>query len=337
MHKSCICILPVLLTVTCAIAQPGKFRFTQTKMGSPFHLILITDDSVKAVSIAGKAFQLVDSLNQVFSDYDTSSELSRLNDQAGTHPVKVSPALWDILLLSKKAYHASHGAFDITVAPLSTLWRTARKQHLFPNGDSIHTALQRIGFSKLSLNLRRHTIFIPGKGMRLDLGGIAKGYTAQLVAQFLQKNGIKKYLVDAGGDMVMGEAANETGGWLVGINIPETTDELLQDKLLLKNKAVATSGDVYQYIENNGQKYSHIIDPRTGYGITTRRNVTVIADTGATADWLATAASILPVEQSKELAVKLHASILITEIDQDGRILSYQTTDFARYWKTRSQ
>lgn len=301
-------------------------------MGSPFHIILISEDSAKSAAIAKASFELVDSLNRVFSDYDSTSELSKLNAQAGINPVKVSTPLWDIIQLSHKAYQLSKGSFDITVAPLSTLWRKARKTRQFPDESSVRNTKRLVGFSKLLLDTLQHTVFMPIKGMRLDLGGIAKGYTAQQLVQFIQKKGIQQCLIDAGGDMAMGDAAEKSGGWTIGVNIPETTDELLPDKLLLKNKSVATSGDAYQYFEHNGKKYSHIINPLTGYGITTQRNVTVIADNGATADWLATAASILPISSAKRLAVFLHASLLITEIEL-GKIVSHQTDDFFTYWK----
>lgn len=332
MYKSAICFLPFLLTVLFTHTQPGKYRFTETKMGSPFHIILIDGDSAKAAAIARNSFQLVDSFNRIFSDYDTTSELSKLNAQAGIRPVKLSPALWDMILQSKKAYELSKGVFDITVAPLSTVWRKARKNNQFPDENLIKSTRRLIGFSKLVLDSLEHSVYLPVRGMRLDLGGIAKGYTAEKLVRFIRNNGIQKCLVDAGGDMVMGEAAANSGGWTIGVNIPETTDELLPDKLQLQNRSVATSGDAFQYIEHNGKKYSHIINPLTGYGITSQRNVTVIADNGTLADWLATAASILPLSAAKKLAESLHASLLITEIEK-GKIVSYQTSDFGDYWK----
>ncbi|MDE3252193.1 MAG: FAD:protein FMN transferase, partial [Bacteroidota bacterium] len=233
-------------------------------MGSPFHIILIDEDSAKASAIARSCFQMVDSFNRLFSDYDTTSELSKLNAQAGKHPVKISSGLWDMIQLSKKAYQLSKGVFDITVAPLSSVWRKARKYNQFPDENLLKSTRRWIGFSKLVLDSLEHSVYLPFKGMRLDLGGIAKGYTAEKLVRFIQSRGIQKCLVDAGGDMVMGEAAANSGGWTIGVNIPETTDELLPDKLQLQNKAVATSGDAYQYIAHNGKKYSHIINPLTG-------------------------------------------------------------------------
>jgi thiamine biosynthesis lipoprotein len=130
----------------------------------------------------------------------------------------------------------------------------------------------------------------------------------------------------------MSAAAPGTNGWSIGINVPENKEEILQKKLLLQNKSVATSGDVYQYMKKNGKKYSHITDPRTGYGVSFQRNVTVIANDGATADWLATACSILPLKKAKKLVRKMNAELLIAKIKR-GKINFYATKGFADYWK----
>jgi thiamine biosynthesis lipoprotein len=169
--------------------------------------------------------------------------------------------------------------------------------------------------------------------MQLDFGGIAKGYIAQWVINFLKANGIQQALVDAGGDIVMSGAPLNQQGWLIGVNLPETTDDLLNKKLQLSNCSVATSGDVYQFIEYKGVKYSHIINPLTGYGVTNLRNVTIVAKTGATADWLATACSILPIQEAKQLAISHQAALLITTL-KNGKLVFEATPNFKNYWQT---
>ena len=118
----------------------------------------------------------------------------------------------------------------------------------------------------------------------------------------------------------------------MAVNVPETKEELLAKTLLLQNKSVSTSGDAYQFMEHNGKKFSHIIDPRTGYGVTFQRNVTVIANDGTTADWLATACSILSIRQAKKLAAQLGAEVLMGEIKK-GKLIFYSTKGFNSYWK----
>jgi thiamine biosynthesis lipoprotein len=306
----------------------------EPKMGSPFTIILYADDSVNAGNLAKQCFSLVDSFNLIFSDYIDTSELRKLSASAGlgTSPVKVSPALLDILLLSKNAYYKSGGTFDITMGPVVKLWREARKARQFPTPDIVRSAKKLTGFENVRIDSVNKSVTLTKRGMQLDFGGIAKGYIAQKIIDFLLSRQINCALADAGGDIVMSGAPPGSGGWTIGTNVPEKSDELLPQLLLMQNKAVATSGDVYKFIEHDGKRYSHIIDPRSGYGVTFQRNVTVIANDGATADWLATACSILPADAAKRLAVQCGAEVLISEI-KNGKIKLNSTKRFDHYWK----
>lgn len=170
--------------------------------------------------------------------------------------------------------------------------------------------------------------------MSLDFGGIVKGYAAQKVVDYLKTKNITQALADAGGDIVMSDEPPEKNGWSIGINIPEQENELWDKKLELKNCAVATSGDVYRFTIHNGKKYSHIIDPRTGYGVTSQRNVTVIAKNGVTADWLATACSILSIEKAMALAKKENAALLIATLKGE-KIIIDKTKNFDAYFQKK--
>jgi len=314
-------------------AQTRKFSYSEMKMGSPFNLIIVSTDSIKAKHLAQKSFQLVDSLSHIFSNYDSSSELSKINTSAGLLPYKMSATMLDLVQKSQYAYIQSKGAYDISIGPLSSLWRNARKAKLFPEASTVLATKKLVGLGQVKINKRLGTIFLPVSGMLLDFGGIAKGYIAQRVIDYLKTSGIQQALADAGGDIVMSGAPLNQKGWLVGVNVPETTDDLLNKKLQLSNCSVATSGDVYQYIEKNGVKYSHIINPITGYGVTNLRNVTIIAKTGATADWLATACSILPIKEAKKLAISHQAALLITTLE-NGKLVFEATPNFKNYWQT---
>jgi len=302
-------------------------------MGSAFNLIIVSADSNKANHLARKSYELVDSLNHIFSNYDSSSELSKINASAGLLPYKMSTAMLDLVQKSQYAYIQSKGAYDISIGPLSSLWRNARKAKLFPEASTVLATKKLVGLNQVKINKRLGTIFLPNANMQLDFGGIAKGYIAQWVINFLKANGIQQALVDAGGDIVMSGPPLNQQGWLIGVNLPETTDQLLNKKLQLSNCSVATSGDVYQFIEYKGVKYSHIINPLTGYGVTNLRNVTIVAKTGATADWLATACSILPIKEAKQLAISHQAALLITTL-KNGKLVFEATPNFKNYWQT---
>jgi thiamine biosynthesis lipoprotein len=298
-----------------------RFQFSAPKMGSPFHLIFYADDSVKAATLAKASFHLIDSLNAIFSDYMENSELNRLSRTAGSgQAVSVSPALYDILLTSKDAAAASKGAFDVTIGPLSRLWRQARREKTFPAATLVAAAREKTGMRYLLIDTAGKKITLLKKGMQLDLGGIAKGHVAQQVIYFLRSNGITSALADAGGDLACSGPPPGKEGWTIGINLPESETELLTQTVLVHNLAVATSGDLYQYMEHEGKRFSHILDPRSGYGVPFQRNVTVIAPDGATADWLATACSILSWRQCKKLVKRYRADLLITQI-KNGKLI----------------
>ena len=331
---------PFIYTITLLVfstpllqAQTRKFSYSEMKMGSAFNLIIVSADSNKANHLARKSYELVDSLNHIFSNYDSSSELSKINASAGLLPYKMSRAMLDLVQKSQYAYIQSKGAYDISIGPLSSLWRDARKAKLFPEASTVLATKKLVGFAQIKINKRLGTIFLPNANMQLDFGGIAKGYIAQWVINFLKANGIQQALVDAGGDIVMSGAPLNQQGWLIGVNLPETTDQLLNKKLQLSNCSVATSGDVFQFIEYKGVKYSHIINPLTGYGVTNLRNVTIVAKTGATADWLATACSILPIQEAKQLAISHQAALLITTL-KNGKLVFEATPNFKNYWQT---
>ena len=320
-----------------ASAQEKRFSFTRPKMGSPFTILFYAKDSLKADDLARQCFNLVDSFVFIFSDYIDSSELSKLSAAAGNgNWVNVSPAMFDILLQSKKAFDKSDGAFDITIGPLSKFWRKLRKEKQFPTDQMVQDARKPIGLNKLLIDTFNKKVTLTQPGMQLDLGGIAQGYIAQKVIDFLLTQNINHALVNASGDIVMSNAPPGLSGWTVGVNVPESADELLPRTLLMQNKAVTTSGDAYQFTEHEGKRYSHIINSKSGYGVTWQRNVTAIANDGTTADWLATACSILPLKKAKKLVNQLGAEVLIAEIKK-GKLVFYSTKGFGAYWKQTVQ
>ena len=311
-------------------AQDNRYAYSTQKMGSPFNLVLYADTKQIADSAAKESFRLVDSINLICSDYDSTSELFKLRYSVVGLPVRVSPILFELLYVAKAANKDAYGSFDITVGPLSRLWRNARKSQQFPTNGAINTARNRIGFNKVQLDSAAQTITFLQPNMQLDMGAIAKGYAADMVLALLQSHGITNALVDAGGDMVVAGMPPQKKGWTIGINVPGQQEQLLEPKLILSNKAVATSGDAFQYMLHEGKKYGHIIDPRTGYGVTFQRNVTVVAPDATTADWLATACSILTLNQVKILAKKYKSEVLITTL-QNGRIRKVSFGQFDGY------
>lgn len=255
-------------------------------MGSRCSIVIESESEPDAVHAAAAAFDEIARIEQVLSDYRADSESMLLTKQEpGTwHPV--SPTIMDVLLQSRDIHNRSQGAFDPTVGGYTHLWR----QSQLPTRAALEAASGRVGFGLLQLDQINNRIRFEQEGIILDFGGIGKGYAAQRAMDVLRDRGFRIASIDMGGDLVFGDAPSEhPEGWRVEIitGISETRIEYLT------NSAIATSGDLERFYEYNGVRYSHIVDPRTGLGITQRRAASVIANDGALADALASAISVL--------------------------------------------
>ena len=260
-------------------------------MGTTFRIVLYTENRNTAQKVFRDAFKRVDTLNQTLSDYLPESELSRLSQTAGTgRKIRVSDELFTVLQTANTISEATDGAFDVTVGPYARLWKIARAKRELPPPARIRRFRNAVGYLHIEIDPKDHAIHLIRPDMFLDLGGIAKGYAADQVLQTLAGHGIRSALVDAGGDIVLGNAPPGKEGWSIAIGGRKHPDLPI---LLLKNCAIATSGDIEQSIEIEGTRYSHIVDPRTGTGLTNQTQATLIAPTGIEADALASAACIL--------------------------------------------
>lgn len=301
--------LPSLLN-----GQDRKWVFQAPKMGSLFAIQAYAQDSVKVALAAQKAFEAVDSLNHIFSDYDSTSELSKLSATAGLGQwIGVSPALFSIIKTSKMAWQKSNEGFDISLGRLSILWRNARKTMVFPSKKAIANALATAGMESILIDEKEQKVKLLKQGTRLDLGGIGKGYAAQTMLEIMQKEGFGMVLCDAAGNMAIGQKPPNKEGWLIGIGRSKNLENFDNNLLTLSNIAVSTSGDMFQFFEHKGQRFSHIINPKTGLGLQSQRQVSIVCANATTADWLSTACSVLPIKKSKLLAQKMKAKILIFE------------------------
>ena len=241
------------------------------------------------------AFDRIAELDRIFSDYRPDSELNQLCRAA--HPMKISGDLYRVLLAAQQLAEESGGAFDVTQGPVIRLWRDARRNRKLPDPQSLHKASARSGFRKLHLAEDR-TATLDHPGMQLDLGGIAKGYAADAAIEVLDRMGIISALVAASGDLAFSHAPPGKRGWKIFLDAP------LSRILVLVDAAVSTSGDAEQYVELNGKRYSHIIDPANGEALINGVTASVIARRGIRADALATAICVLGPERGIALVEK---------------------------------
>lgn len=279
--------------------EPERFEFEEPHMGTKFRMVLYANDRAEADKAVKAAFARVAELNRIMSDYLPDSELSKLcakSDRTPAGPVVVSEDLFVILTRANEISELSDGAFDVTIGPVVKLWRQARKDRRIPEPDILKEALSKVGYRKMKLDAKAKTVELTVAGMRLDLGGIAKGHAADEAQKILAKHGITRSLVAASGDIAVSEPPPGRPGWKVAIGkLPGSKGE--QKYVWLKNAAISTSGDEIQFVEIAGVRYSHIADPKTGLGLTGRRSVTVIARRGIDADGLTKMASILSADK----------------------------------------
>lgn len=286
--------LLLTVTLTAAVGQtPTRLSFSHAAMGTEFVIVMFTDDVAAGDRAAAAAFARIDALDTILSDYLPMSEVSRLARTAGLgSATAVSDDLWAVLWQSRRWSVRTGGAFDVTVGPLSRLGRWSARRGIRPPPERLAEARAAVGVEQLVLDPASHTVRLVGPKMRLDFGGIGKGYAADEALAVLRDHGVTRALIDAGGDLVIGGAPPGKAGWRVAI--PALADGTLGTRVVaLKETAVATSGDQFRHVWVDGRRVSHIVDPDQGTGLTERRIVTVVSGRGTDADALATAVSVL--------------------------------------------
>lgn len=283
----------------CANSAPvERFEFKRVCMGVQTRIVMYAPDRGAAETAARAAYERIAELEDIMSDYRPGSELMRLCDRAGEGPVAVSPELFAVLQFSQELARQSGGAFDVTVGPAVALWRESRRTRRLAGDAERARAMELVGSDQLWLDERARTAALARAGMRLDLGGIGKGYAAQRAVELLRVRGLARSLVALAGDIVVGDPPPGRAGWEIGIAGGGAGTSAV---LLLANAAVSTSGDTEQFIEIGGRRYSHMLDPRTGLGTPGGLSATVIAPRGELADALATAVCILGRDEGAKL------------------------------------
>jgi thiamine biosynthesis lipoprotein len=249
----------------------------------------------------------MEDLETVLSSYRASSELNRLADRADETAVSVSRPLFAVLRRAQRLARRSDGAFDLTAGPYLDLWATARERGALPDSSALRRASARVGWEKVHLDATRRTVRLASDSMQLNAGGIAKGYILDRALDTLAAEGVSRALIEAGGDLVMSGPPPGQSGWAV--RLPAAGPEDQAQTLRLDHAAVSTSGDTHQFVEINGTRYSHVVNPRTGLGLTHHALVTVVAEEGITADGLATTLGVLGPEAGRAFLSEHYPSV----------------------------
>jgi FAD:protein FMN transferase len=319
--------------IACGEPVEKRFEFKQTEMAIPIQIVLYSADNATAESAAAAGFSRFHELNAILSDYDPESELRRLGDTSGGGvAVRVSDDLWRVLVRAVELSKRSDGAFDVTISPVVHLWRNARQTKELPSPEAIQKALSRVGYRMIRLDKEHQSVELLRPNMRLDLGGIAKGYAVDEAMAAIRKHGITRMLVNAGGNVGLGDAPPDKPGWRIGV-APPTIQSPPRQYLWLSRVALSTSGDMWQHTLIDGVRYSHLVNPRTGMALTDRSSVTVVGANGLGTDGLSSAVAILGPEEGLKLIENTPGAAAFIVRVADGKEQIYQSSR----WKDLSR
>ncbi len=312
--------------------KPEQLVYNGLTMGTTYQVKIVPDNAVVPADMAVQIQQALDKMDQIFTTYRTDSELMQLNQSALKSGFSISEEMLNVLKVSDQVYQLTGGAFDPTVAPLVNLWGFGPDPSLdtVPPDHKIKEMLDKVGLSRLNIDTVDRLAYRTGD-VQLDLSAVAKGFAVDSVAELLDSLGLENYLVEVGGELrLRGVKANHQP-WRIAVESPSLERREAQQALTPGDVGVATSGGYRNYFEKDGKRYSHTIDPRTGYPVTHRlASVTVIAENTAYADALATGLMVMGHVAALELAEKNDLAIYLLVKENDG-FKVYSSSSFARY------
>lgn len=291
----------LLLTLT-PLLLASTIRQEASKMGSPFVVTIVHENEAVAKAAAKAAWDEIDRLEDMISSWRSHSQTSAINRAAGIKPVFVSPELFGLIKRSLKVSELTEGAFDITFASAGKLWdyRSGR----LPDREAVAEAVKAIDWRNVELDEKAQTVFLKKKGTRIGFGAIGKGYAANRALHVIKQLGVQNALINAGGDLVAMGTREDGHAWEITIANPRHPSQYIA-KLNISNQAVVTSGDYERFIKVDGKRYSHILDPRTGWPVEGLISVTILCPDGELADALATSVFVLGRQKGMALVNKL--------------------------------
>ncbi|UCH12014.1 MAG: FAD:protein FMN transferase [Candidatus Omnitrophota bacterium] len=311
--KKIIIIIAVTALIVSIVIFPlfnKSQRRSRFKMGTVVEITLNGPIWTNFDKIFEKAFLAIDKAQNLADRYNQGSQISIVNREAHKFPVVVDKELYNLIENATSISKNTEGAFDITVTPLVELWGFYKKQGSLPSDAKIKGALARVGFNNIVLDREKKAVFLKKDGVGLDLSAIAKGYAVDKAAKVIRECGISSAIINAGGDIYCVGKKNIFQKWNVGIKDPDDNKKIIK-VIHVRDRAVATSGGYEKFLTRQGEKYSHLIDPRTGLPAEISRNATVVARTCTLADALATALCILSKNKIDQLKIKYDIEVFI--------------------------
>jgi thiamine biosynthesis lipoprotein len=317
--KKIIPVFALFLSSTLLAQAPVK---AHTKvlllMASRFEVTAVSENDTLAWKAINAAIDETRRIEHLISEWDSTSQTSMINRNAGSAPVKVDKELYDLISRSIKVSRLTGGAFDISFAPLMKVWKADGSMRRLPSPESIAAAKSKVGYEKIILDPDRQTVFLKEKGMKLGFGGIGQGYVGNRCMHLMQAMGINAGLVNVSGDIVTWGKQPDGSDWRIGIADPKKKDQIIS-WLSVHDISVVTSGGYEKYDMIDGKRYSHILDPRTGYPAQGVGSVTIISPDIELSDALATGIFVLGVEDGLNLVNQLRGVECLI-IDDDNKL-----------------
>jgi len=310
--------------------QLMRFEASTMAMGTRFSVIGYAADETGARQATLAAFDRVREMDEILSDYVATSEASQLGDRAGDGEwIEVSPTMADALKQSLEWHRVTQGAFDVSIGPLSQLWRRARREKKLPEAQALAKACEAVGSESIKLQTGPDRVRLERPGMRLDFGGIGQGLAADEMLRIFEQHGIRRVLIDASGDVRCGDPPPDRSDWEVAV-APLEPDGKKPFTIHLHNASVSTSGDAFQFLELEGKRFSHLIDPKTGNPVEGRSSVTVLASNATSADALASAMSVMGPERALALAECLEGVEVLIVVGQEQGVVVHRSSGWER-------
>lgn len=323
--KFCLFLFLGTLTAFSQITHKKKFAL----LGSPFEITVVAKDTVEGNFYVNVAVNEVKRIESLISDWIPTTQISQVNQNAGIVPIKVNNEVFELVERAHKISKLTDGAFDISYASMDKIWKFDGSMKEMPSPEAIKKSVERIGYEKIILDAKNKTIFLKDAGMKLGLGGIGQGYIADKVKEILQAKGCTAGIVNVSGDINTWGSQIDGKPWTVGIVNPVNKNKVFATFPLV-DSAVETSGSYEKYVTFNNIRYSHIIDPRTGYPATGVVSVSVFAKQTEIADALATGVFVLGVEVGLNLINQLKGIECII-VDDKGKIFTSKGIDIKKY------
>ncbi len=287
-------------------------------MGSRFDITVVADNETQGNGYIDLAVAEIKRIETMISSWNEQSETSAIIHNAGKNPVKTDKELYNLITRAIKISELTSGAFDITYASMDKIWKYDGSMTKIPSEEEVAKSVSKVGFRNIVLNPEQQTVFLKNEGMRIGFGAIGKGFAADKAKTLLIKKGVEAGIINASGDLTTWGTQPDGSPWMVGITNPLNKDKVFS-WFPLDNNAVVTSGNYEKYVEFNGKRYTHIIDPRTGWPVTGLTSATVFAPKAELADALATSVFVMGIETGLDFINQL-PGIECVIVDDQGKI-----------------